>query len=81
MQEMTIIEINGVKLEVDLRHAFEIVSDVDFNRLELNREDVLSKLDREIAKKEIELEEAQQRRAFFLSNFGRYFANADVAKA
>jgi hypothetical protein len=147
MQEKTIIEINGVKLEVDLRHAkrieelrigspvkclvkkfddyavfpgvivgfepfkglpsilvaylevgysaadlkfktfntqskdFEIVADVNFNRLELNRDDVLSKMDREIAKKEIELEEATNKRDFFLANFGRYFANIGDVKA
>lgn len=138
-ENTTIIEINGVKLEVDLRHArridnlqvgsrvkclvkgyddykvhagvivgfepfealpslivayldvdyqgvgikfksfnsktkdFEIVADVDNNSLEVNKADMLSKLDNEIEKKRRELEEIEMRKRFFLEKFGAYF--------
>lgn len=140
MNEKTIIEINGVKLEVDLRYAkrvehlavgsrvkcliksygddykvlpgvivgfepfeklpsiivayldidystaslkfksynaksvdFEIVADIDNNALEVNKLDILQKMDREVEKKRVELEEIEQRRAFFVTNFQAYF--------
>lgn len=55
---------------------FEIVADIDNNALELNRADLLAKFDREAAKKRAELEEVEQRKAFFLAHFGRYFSDA-----
>lgn len=144
-KQLTIIEINGVKLEVDLRTAkridelrigsrvkclvkryndwatypgiivgfepfpskptivvayleteysaasikfqsfnsetkdFEVVADLDHNALEVNRENVLKIFERELAKKELELEEIRQKRKFFLDNFGTFFAQAGVA--
>jgi hypothetical protein len=48
---------------------------------ELNRDDVLNKLNREIQKKEVELQEATAKREFFLSNFGRYFAEMGAGVA
>lgn len=144
--QMHVIEINGVKMEVDLRHAkriehlqvgsrvkcllkkygddfevvpgivvgfepfenlpsivvaylesdyssasikfksfnaktkdFEIVADIDHNSLEVNKQDILAKMDRELEKKRLEMEEIEQKRAFFLQKFGVYFA--DVATA
>ncbi len=140
MEQKTIIEINGVKLEVDLRNAkridelkigsrvkclvkryqdwatypgiivgfepfpskptivvayleteysaaqikfqsfnaetkdFEVVADLDHNSLEINRENVLKLFERDITKKELELEEIRQKRKFFLDNFGSFFA-------
>lgn len=136
--EKTIIEINGVKLEVDLRTArridtlrigdrvkclnkeyqswrtlpgvvvgfepfpslptivvcyldsgyapelhfksfntetkdFEIVPDLDQNSLEVNREEVLARMAMAMEKKRSELKEMEQKRDFFLANFGRYF--------
>jgi hypothetical protein len=138
-KETTIIEINGVKLEVDLRHAkrideltigspvkclvkrydsysvypgiivgfepflalptivvayletdssiadikfrafntntkdFEMVPDVDYISLALNKEEALARFDRQISQKEGEIKEIQQKKDFFLGNFGKYF--------
>lgn len=58
---------------------FEIVADLDHNSLEVNREHVLKLFERDIAKKEMELEEIHLKRKFFLENFGTFFANAEVA--
>lgn len=55
---------------------FEIVADIDHNALEIDREETLAHFDREIAKKQAELREATDKRAFFLAHFGRYFAQA-----
>lgn len=54
---------------------FEIVADIDQNSMEVSKQDVLAKIDREIEKKRMELEEIEQRRAFFLANFQAYFAD------
>lgn len=144
-KQTTIIEVNGVKLEVDLRHAkridqlsigsrvkclikkydgfstvpgvvvgfepfnqrptivvayletdystaalkfmsfnsdtkdFEIVADLDNNSLEVDKASILAKMDREYAKKEAELQELADRKAFFLAHFGRYFTQAESA--
>ena len=48
--QTTIVEIKGVKLEVDLR-----------------------KIDAEIAKKQAELEELNQRKTFFIEKFAQFF--------
>lgn len=140
MSEMTLIEINGVKMEVDLRQArmvhenlrvgtkvkvlvkdtysapavwpgvivgfepfqsaptiivayldtsysgglkfayissltkdrYEIVPSID-DELPLAKGDVLANFDRDITKKEAELEELNVRRAFFLRHFNAYF--------
>jgi hypothetical protein len=143
-KQTTIIEINGVKLEVDLRNAkridqlvigsrvkclvkryndwatypgvivgfepfptkptivvayleteysgaglkfksfnadtvdFEVVADLDHNALEVNRESVLQQFDRELGKKELELEEMRQKRSFFLANFGAFFHDKEL---
>lgn len=142
--QMTIIEVNGIKLEVDLRTAkridqlkvgsrvkclvktysdfktypgvvigfepfnqrptivvaylevdyssaalkfmsfnsdtkdFEIVADIDNNALEVDKANIVQKFDRELAKKELEVEEIQDKKAFFLAHFGRYFVDATV---
>lgn len=144
-KQTTIIEINGVKLEVDLRHAkrihelrigsrvkcliktydsfktlpgvvvgfepfvkrptivvayldtdyasaalkfvsfnqdtkdFEIVADVDNNALEIDKADIITKMDREYTKKENELKELAERKAFFLTHFGRHFTQSEPA--
>jgi hypothetical protein len=58
---------------------FEIVSDLDHNALEIDRESVIANFDRDLMKKEVEMREIQDRKAFFLSHFGRYFTDAPVA--
>lgn len=52
---------------------FEIVADIDNNALEVNKVDVLAKMEREIEKKRMEIEEVEQRRDFFLRHFNTYF--------
>lgn len=54
---------------------FEIVAAIDNDQLEVNRADVLTRMDREIAKKQLEIEDLQQRKAYFLDNFKAYFAD------
>lgn len=54
---------------------FEIVADVDNTALEVNKADILARMQREYDKKQLELEEIKQRRDFFLNNFNCYFAN------
>ena len=58
---------------------FEVVADLDHNSLEVNRDHVLNLFERDIAKKELELEEIRQKRKFFLDNFGSFFEQAGVA--
>ena len=60
---------------------FEIVADLDNNALEIDRANIIAKMDREYAKKEAELQELAERKAFFLAHFGRYFAAADAPAA
>lgn len=52
---------------------FEVVADLDNNRLEIDRDDVLRRMDREIDTKRIELEKLEGQRTYFLTHFGRYF--------
>lgn len=58
---------------------FEVVADLDHNALEVNRSNVLNAFDRDIQKKKLELEEVEQKRAFFLANFGAFFSQATAA--
>lgn len=144
-ESKTIIEINGVKLEVDLRHAkridtlqvgspvkvlikqyegykvhagvvvgfepfeklptiivayldvgysgaelkllhynssvkeAEIVHSIDGDLVDIDRASIIEKMDREIAKKELEMEDLRSRKAFFLANFGKYFPTTVAA--
>jgi hypothetical protein len=55
---------------------FEIVADIDFNAIEVNKNDILARMDREIERKQIEVQELQQKRTFFLDKFGTYFNDA-----
>ena len=141
-EETTIIEINGVKLEVDLRHAkrvdtlrvgdrvkllekqygnsikihpaiiagfepfqsaptiivayleisystadvkfayintadeeskkFELVPSID-NDLPVDPSDILELMDREIARKQVDVDDLKRRREFFMTNFQKYF--------
>lgn len=54
---------------------FEIVPDLDQNSLEINREEVLARMELSAEKKRAELRELEQKRDFFLANFGRYFTD------
>ena len=60
---------------------FEVVADLDNNRLEIDREDVLRRMDREIEAKRIELEKLEAQRSYFLTHFGRYFEELQPATA
>ncbi len=51
----------------------EIVAALDADNPMLSRDDVLSKLDREIGTAEAKLDELRQTRDFFLRRFGAYF--------
>lgn len=68
---------NGEVLKVKTFNAktedFEAVADNDCNSLEVNKSRVLSLLERDIEKKRQELNEAELRREYFLSNFGSFF--------
>lgn len=55
---------------------FEIVADLDNNALEVDRTQILKKMDAEIAKKKMEVEEVIQRKAFFLEKFAIYFSDS-----
>lgn len=52
---------------------FEVIADLDNNSLEVNKLTILERMDREITKKEVELEELKAKRAFFLTKFDCYF--------
>lgn len=58
---------------------FEIIADIDNNALEVNKNGIVAKMEREIERKKMEVEELEQKRAFFLRSFGTYFA--DIPKA
>ena len=58
---------------------FEIVADIDNNALELDKGDVLQKMEREIESKRLEMEKLQAQRGYFLANFGRYFNDSQSA--
>lgn len=52
---------------------FEVVADLDNNALEVDRANVLANFDREIDKKQREIDEMKAHRDFFLAKFGSYF--------
>jgi hypothetical protein len=58
---------------------FEIIADLDNNALEIDKAGIIAKMDREYTKKEAELQELADRKAFFLAHFGRYFQEAQPA--
>lgn len=59
----------------------EVVHAVDGDLVDIDRVGVIARMDREIVKKEQELEDLQARKTFFLENFGRYFPAAAEATA
>lgn len=59
---------------------FEVVADIDNNALEVDKLNILSKFDRDADKKKQELQEIEDKRAFFISHFGRYFKDVDNDK-
>ena len=52
---------------------FEVVADIDNNALEVDKINILSVFDRDADKKRQELAEIEDKRAYFISHFGRYF--------
>jgi len=57
---------------------FEVIADIDNNALEIDRDSVLNKFDRDITAKERELETLKDQRQFFLDNFGSFFNDIPV---
>ena len=57
----------------------QIVASTDHDGLDVSKADILSKMDTEKAKKELELEELAARRRYFLAQFGSYFRNEKVS--
>ena len=51
----------------------EIIPDIDNQSLEINKSDILALMDREMDKKQLELDEISKKRAYFIAHFGRYF--------
>lgn len=60
------------------KDKYEIVMSID-DEISFTKEDVLTKLDREVAKKRDEINEIERKRAFFLEHFNRYFAPETVS--
>jgi hypothetical protein len=52
---------------------FEVVADLDNNPLQVEKESILGRFDREIDKRQREKEELEAQRKFFVDHFGRYF--------
>lgn len=79
------VDYSGVGIKFKSYNAkcddFEIVADLDNNALEVNKADMINKMDREIEKKRMELEEVESRKAFFLRNFGVYFSETEPSLA
>lgn len=55
---------------------YEIAPDID--DILIDKADILSRLDREITRKEAELEDLQRKRAYFLQRFGAYFEKVET---
>lgn len=53
---------------------FEVIKAVDNDSLDLDKANVIGLLDRDIAKKQAEVDEAMRRRDYFLREFGAYWA-------
>lgn len=60
---------------------FEVIADLDNNALEIDKADVLRKMDREIDTKALELQKLNEQRAYFLAHFGRYFTDLEPVPA
>lgn len=61
------VHFNAQSKEIEIVHA------VDGDLVDIDRGHIVDKMDREIAKKEQELEDLQARKTFFLAHFGKYF--------
>ena len=59
---------------------FEVVADIDNNALEVDKINILSVFDRDADKKRQELAEIEDKRAYFISHFGRYFKDVGSDK-
>lgn len=57
----------------------EIVADIDFNALEVNKADILNHFDSEMAKKQLEMQDLKDKRQFFIDKFGIYFNEKEKA--
>ncbi len=59
---------------------FEVVADIDNNALEVDKINILSVFNRDADKKRQELAEIEDKRAYFISHFGRYFKDVGSDK-
>lgn len=59
---------------------FEVVADIDNNALEVDKTHILAQFGRDVAQKRQELETLEQKKAFFLAHFGRYFENVETVR-
>lgn len=57
---------------------FQIIKSIDEDDLSINKADLLSKIDRDISKKEEELKEMNRKKKFFLDNFSKYWTPEQV---
>ena len=77
------ISYNEAKLEFitfnSASKEVEIVAALDNDILQVNQHEVNTKIEREIAAKEREIEEARRRQKYFNENFAAYFAKETVA--
>lgn len=52
---------------------FEIIADIDNNALEVDRASILQTFDRETRELQEKIRQLEEKRDFFLANFGKYF--------
>jgi hypothetical protein len=57
---------------------FEVVADLDNNPLQCEKANVVARFDRDITKKQHEVEELEAQKQFFIDHFGRYFGQGDA---
>ena len=61
----------------DSHDKYEIIISID-DELPIKKEEVLSKLDREIEKHKADIEDLERKRDYFLSNFNMYFSKQEA---
>ena len=71
-------KISFAYINTDTREKFEIVASID-DDLPVRKQDVLSKMDREIEKKREEIADIERKRQYFLDHFNCYFEGEVLA--
>lgn len=81
------IEIDWQEAKLKFAHLnaeskdIEIIKAIDNDHLDLDKANVIALLDRDIAKKQTEVDEAQRRKDYFLREFGAYWAPVEAPSA